>query len=610
MSLVIQRRARRRFVRAPARGLSVLLATAMALLATVTPGFAVRGGDREVTVGSNDAIFSQNKQNEPAIAVDANHPNVLAAGANDNIDLEACNVGDDRTCPFTPGVGVTGIQFSFDSGDSWIQPTYTGFSARNCLGVAGVSTDTIAALACIQTSGPIGTLPWYFEEGLVSSGDPAVAFGPQPGPGGFSWENGSRLYFANLAFNFPGRDTFKGFSAIGVSRIDGPATTGLTPAIVADKNIWKPPVLASLPQSSAVFADKEQIWADNAASSDFFGNVYVCYAEFRGAGAAPLMVARSTDGGDTWEQEQVTRAANVSPKNFGQSGCTIRTDSDGIVYVFYEAFHFEQFELPPRGAHAMVKSFDGGETWTQPVEFLRVTDPCFFIDPVIGRCVMDGIAGARNDLAAAPSVDIANGAPTGASATNLIVDAWADGGDGLDSEDVMLSYSTDGGQTWSDPMRISRSPDRGYYAAPAVSPDGQDVYVVYNAFTTPFRHDTTDSRMLVGVVKHAKVAGGIPGAFTEIHRGTPGDPRGSAQNNLEAEFLGDYVYAIATRDYVAGVWNDVRFASDCPAIDDWRMSIRTDGTVPRPAPQQDCDATFGNSDIFGTKVLEPRQRVR
>src|SRR5437867_3474481 len=152
-------------MRAPARGLSVLLATALALFTTMTPGFAVLNGDTEITVGSNDAVFSQNKQNEPAIAVDASHPNVLAVGDNDNIDLEACNVGDDRTCPFTAGVGVTGIQFSFDSGETWAQPTYTGFSARNCLGVVG--TPGTPADACTpETAGPIGTLPWYFEEGL------------------------------------------------------------------------------------------------------------------------------------------------------------------------------------------------------------------------------------------------------------------------------------------------------------------------------------------------------------------------------------------------------------------------------------------------------------
>ena len=90
-----------------------------------------------------------------------------------------------------------------------------------------------------------------------------------------------------------------------------------------------------------------------------------------------------------------------------------------------------------------------------------------------------------------------------------------------------------------------------------------------------------------------------------LARGAVGDPRASAQNNLQAEFLGDYVYTAATRAGAVGVWNDVHRAADCPAIDAWRLSLRTGTSVPRPAPQADCLPAFGNSDIFGAAVPDP-----
>jgi hypothetical protein len=600
-----------------------LCATLAAALFVLAAGSASAQSVR-VSSGSPVSPFSQNKQNEPAVAVDQRHPNVLAAGANDNIDMEACNAGADNDCPFTEGVGVSGIYFSLDSGHTWTQPAYRGNTARGCLGVAGPDP------GCTPVLGPIGTLPNYFEAGLVSDGDPALAFGPQPAPGGgFSYTRGSRLYYANLTSAVPGAAPFKGAEAIAVSYTDDVAL-----AATGANRAWSAPVIASR-QSSAQFSDKEQIWADNAESSSFFGNVYVCYADFRGNGNGftnqPLMVISSRDGGASWTQRQVTPATNnISSRNgFGRSGCTVRTDSRGVVYVFTFQFGFNAVTAAA-GQIQMIRSFDGGRTFERPRTVFTAFDTCNFFEVSIGRCVEDGVAGARSDLSPAPSVDIANGAPSGADASNRLVMSWVDGRDGLNHEHVAFSTSPPGGLGWTRPRNVELAGDRGYYSAPAISPNGTDVWLVYNAFTEPFKASAEgpeNDRPIIGQVLRATVTGGTVGAFAPAHRGLPGDARGSSQNNLAAEFLGDYVYAAATRTYSMSVWNDMRAGADCPDIDEFRQELHEEAVAtgqrtaepeePRgaeerergrdqeeeepvaPPVQQACPAAFGNSDIFG-----------
>ena len=188
-----------------------------------------------------------------------------------------------------------------------------------------------------------------------------------------------------------------------------------------------PPVVISR-QSNTTFSDKSQVWADNAESSPFFGTVYVCWAAFVGqekgnAAPAPLQVAISHDGGNTWTQRQISAAANNGQRN-PPDGCTIRTDSRGTAYVFGVG-------TCPRPETSRSSCCPSRPMAARPGRHPRpvagpVTQPGAF-DPVQGRPVIDGVAGARSDLAPAPSVDIANGAPSGAGATDRIVMSYVSG---------------------------------------------------------------------------------------------------------------------------------------------------------------------------------------
>jgi hypothetical protein len=588
-----------------------LAVSAVALVvgvAAATPN----GADTLVTVGSPSTPFSQNKQNEPAVAVNPADPTIAAAGVNEEIDMEACNNRDDKTCPFTPGVGTSGVYFSDTGGSSWIQPTYTGWTARDCLGLVG--TSSAAADNCDPHVGPIGTLPRYLESGLVSDGDPAVGFGPQRGSNGqFSWGNGWRLYYANLSSNISAERSefaFKGFEAIGVSRLDSQNYA----AAKAGSNIaWQSPVIVTK-QNAALFSDHEMIAVDDASSSPFFGHVYVCNAAFRsqeiGGLPEPIVLNSSADAGDTWTTRQVSPSVNNNTIG-GRQDCAVNTDSKGTVYVFWDGFDPKTKTL----AIFMIRSFDGGLSFERPARIVThiVTTG---IPDFTGDHTFDGQAGARDG--SFPTVDIANGAPTGADATDEIVLAWSNGPTPSDTspgpnEQVKVMTSTNGGVSWTTSGVASPASDRPDFPAIAISPDGTDAYLTYMAFMQPWQSTNTTPRLFQGVVRHADVnpATGAIGAWSDIHRAPTGDARGSSANALIDEFLGDYDYAFATNDLVVAVWNDARNAADCPAIDAYRDDV-ADGTAAgastdptRPAPKQDCPATFGNTDIFGGSYADP-----
>ncbi|MEJ2219040.1 MAG: sialidase family protein, partial [Gemmatimonadota bacterium] len=402
-----------------------------------TQGVTTATPNPSINVASNTTPplpFPQNKQNEPAVAIDPLNSNFVVAGANDEVDLQPCNNDASIGCPFTKKVGVSGFYFSADGGATWTQPTYTGFTGAGC---------SAADATCTATTGVIHTLPNYAAANLVSDGDPALAFGPQPGSNGFSWGNGVRLYYGNLTSNLGStrsETAFKGFEAIAVSYSDDVAgiATGQTPT-------WSEPVIVSK-QNAALFSDKDALWADNNSNSPYFGNVYMCNIAFRSAEMSPyslpgpVIFSRSTDGGQTWSNQQISPAANNLTGN-GRQGCAVRTDSQGVVYVFYLGASNKKSHPPVSdSAILMARSTNGGLSF-RPARVVSTVTECGLYSSTGGDVFFDGIAGARTD--SFPSVDIANGAPDNTDASDAIAVTWCDASNGVDNEQALVTISTD-----------------------------------------------------------------------------------------------------------------------------------------------------------------------
>jgi len=239
----------------------LILAAALALGAIGVPAaHSAPTADALVTVASPPNTHPQNAQNEPSLAVSAVRPNVLAAGANDLVDMQPCSrqaSTEHAACSFplgtfNLGVGLTGVYFSFDRGHTWAQPTYSGLTAADC---------SPTAEPCTPHPGPIHTVPNYFENGLRSRSDSGVAFGPAPGPSGFSWANGDRLYLSSLSTNLTDtvmRNTGasqNGLFGVNVSSIDNP-----TPTRIMKQANWSRPYFAAPQAAFSSGLDKEQVW--------------------------------------------------------------------------------------------------------------------------------------------------------------------------------------------------------------------------------------------------------------------------------------------------------------------------------------------------------------
>lgn len=232
------------------------------------------------------------------------------------------------------------------------------------------------------------------------------------------------FYFANIQFtpSTRGQNSFMGIA----KSTDGGLTFG------------RPVLIKGTGPENVHFQDKELIAVDNT-NSPFDGNVYMSWTEFYPQGSQILFV-RSTDGGISYSEPLV-----LSSQTFGfVQGSMPAVGPDGEVYVVWLAVDSSR-------TLRIRRSDDGGVTFGPEVTITTVQSTRDAT--ASSRCGRQALKGhIRTFELPAIAVDRSEGSTRG----HVYVVYQSDpDGDGADTSDVFFTRSTDGGLTWSPPIRVN-----------------------------------------------------------------------------------------------------------------------------------------------------------
>jgi hypothetical protein len=336
-------------------------------------------------------------QNETAIAVDPNNPQVIVAGANDYVSRTwPCTIAGTPCSAL--GDGYSGTYLSTDGGQTWCctatDPNHLGTLIPGVERLTGGQYD--------------------------AGGDPSVAF-----------DSHGNVYYAGLGFN---RESAPNTVTVNRGTINNGALT------------WSAPTFINQTTSPAILNDKEWIAVDHNPASPFRDRVYVTWTRFKfqaQTGAyvqSPIAFVSSSDGGRTFTTPKMISGS----AHYGQGSRPV-VGPDGSLYVFWDG----STRLATTDSTYVVKSSDGGATWSQPKAIAPLND----IAPLHGTAFR------------------VNSYPAAAVATNGDVYATWDTETTAGSVAV-YSKSADGGATWSAPARVFAAATRTPIGYPVNQPSG------------------------------------------------------------------------------------------------------------------------------------------
>lgn len=354
--------------------------------------------------------------------------------------------------------------------------------------------------------GPVNALT-----GFRGGGDPVIVA-----------DSAGSFYYAGIAF----KRSVNPLNPIGFGITVGLANCVFVAKSTNGGNSFDQVVIVWAALESLVrFDDKEWIAVDPVN-----GNVYLVWVIFTAMAVARLMFSKSTDGGQSWTLPMTiseTRSGEISLQ-----GAAIVVDNSSVVHVTWIDYSTNNIRY--------TRSTDMGDSFPTPVNVAPIKP----IPDPLPHCSY------RTPDMTALAVDMSEGNTSG----SLYV-TWADYGSG--DADVLLSYSHDGGASWSDPVRVNNDTEGNgkdqFFPTVAVSAEGWVHAGFYDR-----RMDPNDTMLEYWWAMSFDGGQSFPVNIPMSNVSFDGAWSRTGAN----DFIGDYTTIVANNETVAAVWCDMRDGSE------------------------------------------------
>ena len=261
---------------------------------------------------------------------------------------------------------------------------------------------------------------------------------------------------ANLGNYLRATDPWVTFGPTGIAWQMSLSTAGATNAMLVSRSVdggrnWGA-ITPLIVDGATAFNDKNMIAAD-PNDANFAYAVWDRLSSNRG----PALLVRTANGGGSWEPPRIIADPGAGAQTIGNVVVVLPQSVGGAVLNV----HLELAGIA--GTLKVVRSTDRFVSWSAPIS-IRVISPRGAADPVTNLAIRDG--------AGLPSVAVAPG-------TGHVYVAWQDSvfsGGQLDA--IALTKSTDGGLTWSTPVRVNNNSGTAQAFTPTVSVNANGVVAV------------------------------------------------------------------------------------------------------------------------------------